>query len=230
MFLRVPNNTRYEIKFIAYDHNYHSIINWIKLHELNFSNAYDSRKVNNIYFDDNIYSSFKSNIYGDSSRVKFRLRWYGEITDTKNCTFEFKFKRNLFGWKSKIDIQEIDFKKLKNWKNVINTIYNNLPKKEKIIFCFNSDPKIINQYQRDYFISDNRKIRITLDKNHIVYDQRNFLQPNLRRKTLTQRFVIMEFKFDRKNRSEAEKLMSYIPMRTSRNSKYINSIRAVTGV
>ena len=48
MFLKVPSDTRYELKFVAYEHNYNTIINWIKLHELNFSKIYDSRIVNNI--------------------------------------------------------------------------------------------------------------------------------------------------------------------------------------
>ena len=48
MFLKVPTDTRYELKFVSYEHNYNTIINWIKLHELNFSKIYDSRIVNNI--------------------------------------------------------------------------------------------------------------------------------------------------------------------------------------
>ena len=42
--------------------------------------------------------------------------------------------------------------------------------------------------------------------------------------------MVMEFKFERKDRYRIEKLMNYIPIRSSRNSKYVNSIRAVTGI
>ena len=38
----------------------------------------------------------------------------------------------------------------------------------------------------------------------------------------------MEFKFNRKDRLKIDKLMKNIPMRVSRNSKYVNSIRVVT--
>ncbi len=230
MFLKVPNNTRYELKFVAYEHNYHSIINWIKLHELNFYKAFNSRIINNIYFDNESYNSFKSNVYGDSSRIKFRYRWYGNLTNTNRGCFEIKFKRNLYGWKNRVDMDGLDLEKLANWKKICELILDKLPKKEKILFQFNSKPKIINQYHRDYFVSNDKKLRITVDKNHSIYDQRYFSYPNLKKKTLAQRIMVMEFKFERKDRYRIEKLMNYIPIRSSRNSKYVNSIRAVTGI
>ncbi len=230
MFLKVPSDTRYELKFVAYEHNYNTIINWIKLHELNFSKIYDSRIVNNIYFDDEAYSSYKSNIYGDSSRVKLRYRWYGNVRDSIKGVFEIKFKRNLYGWKKKINIDGLDIIKINNWKIICNSILNKLPKKEREFFKFNSKPKIINQYHRDYFLSKNNKFRITVDKNHSIYDQRFYSYPNYLKKTLSQRIIVMEFKFSRKDRLEIDRLMDSIPIRSSRNSKYVNSIRAVTGI
>ena len=77
MFLTVPKNSRYEIKFITYEHNYYSVLNWLKLNEFNFREEYENRTVNNIYFDTISYDSYKSNIFGDSSRIKIRYRWYG---------------------------------------------------------------------------------------------------------------------------------------------------------
>jgi hypothetical protein len=229
MFLKVPNNTRYELKFIAYEHNYQTIINWIKLHELNFTKEYNTRLVNNIYFDSHNYESFKSNIYGDSSRIKMRYRWYGDIEDSNKGNFEIKFKRNLYGWKKRFDVKGLNLKEKKNWKFFTNLINSDLPDKEKLLFKFNSNPKIINQYSRDYFISSDKKLRITMDKNHVIYDQRYFSYPNFNKKTFHQKSLVMEFKFDRKDRLKIDKLMKYIPMRSSRNSKYVNSIRAVSG-
>lgn len=230
MFLKVPTDTRYELKFVAYEHNYHAIINWIKLHELNFSKIFNSRTVNNIYFDDEFYSSYKSNIFGDSSRIKYRFRWYGKVTDTDKGVFEIKFKRNLYGWKKKIAIKDLNISKINNWKILCNSILSQLPKREKELFKFNSKPKIINQYQRDYFLSNNKKLRITVDRNHNIYDQRFSFYPNILKKTLSQRIIVMEFKFSRKDRLEIDNLMKSIPIRSSRNSKYVNSIRATTGI
>ena len=40
----------------------------------------------------------------------------------------------------------------------------------------------------------------------------------------------MEFKFERGNKNFVDELMKSVPIRSSRNSKYVNSIRAVTGL
>ena len=230
MFLKVPTDSRYEIKFIAYDHQYALLQNWIKLHELNFYPEYKSRLINNIYFDSFDLNSYKSNIYGDSSRIKLRYRWYESFKKKNMGRFEIKFKRNLYGWKKKFDIPNLNISDQITWKEIRKLISKNLPKKYQYYFKENSIPQIINQYHRDYFVSADKKIRITVDKNHHVFDQRHYQCANLKKKTLTQRFLVMEFKFDRKLIKEIGSLIKKVPLRSSRNSKYVNSIRAVTGI
>ncbi len=230
MFLTAPKNSRYEIKFVAYEHHYFTLINWIKLHELNFKREYKSRIVNNIYFDSFCYDSYKSNIFGDSSRIKMRYRWYGSINQKTKGNLEFKYKRNLYGWKKKYKIPELDLIGTSDWKKLCNLMHINLPNQYKDYFLVNSHPQIINQYYRDYFKSFNNKIRITIDRNHYVFDQRYTQYPNLDKKTLTQRIIVMELKFDRNFRDSLDELIKNVPIRSSRNSKYVNSIRAVTGI
>ena len=230
MFLTVPKNSRYEIKFITYEHNYYSVLNWLKLNEFNFREEYENRTVNNIYFDTISYDSYKSNIFGDSSRIKIRYRWYGDIKNSENGNLEIKFKRNLYGWKERYKINKFCLNKNNNWKDLIPKIESSLPLNKKIFFRNYSIPKIINQYSRNYFRSYNGKVRITLDKGHYVFDQRCYNTPNLKKDTFTQRILVMELKFDRSERGELDHLIGSIPIRASRNSKYVNSIRAVTGI
>ena len=230
MFLKVPQNTRYEIKFVAYEHNYYSVLNWLKLHKLNFKKKYAPRFVNNVYFDSHNYNSYKSNMFGDSSRIKLRYRWYGDLEDINNGVFEFKYKRNLYGWKKKFNMQNFNFTEKSLLKNFSNTISKYLPDKEKIFFKANSNPKIINRYFRDYFTNHDDEIRITIDRFHEIFDQRYSNNFNFRKKTYSQRIVVMEFKFERGNKNFVDELMKSVPIRSSRNSKYVNSIRAVTGL
>ena len=230
MFLKVPTNSRYEIKFIAYDHQYALLQNWIKLNNLNFYREYKPRLVNNIYFDSFDLNSYSSNIYGDSSRIKLRYRWYDSFKEKNLGKFEIKFKRNLYGWKKKFNIPDIIISDKITWKNINKLINNNLPQKYQYYFKENSVPQIINQYHRDYFISNDKKIRVTVDKDHYVFDQRHYQFPNLKKKTLAQRFLVMEFKFNRNTINEISSLIKDVPIRSSRNSKYVNSIRAITGI
>ena len=112
----------------------------------------------------------------------------------------------------------------------IKKITNSLSPEYKILFKFNSEKILINRYKREYFISKNKKIRITLDKNIQIYDQRFALKkPNLKLKNYTQNYLVMEFKFNKEDKKFINDLDINIPIKVSRNSKYINGIRSVVG-
>ena len=53
---------------------------------------------------------------------------------------------------------------------------------------------------------------------------------NIKSKVLRNNHLIVEIKFDRNKRSEINDLLDHMPIRNSRNSKYINSIRQVSGI
>ena len=92
----IPNDSRLEIKFITQELNYPLIVNWLRLNKDNFKKKYSDRIVNNIYFDSFDYEAFKDNIYGSSSRMKIRYRWYSRFENQQSGNLEFKFKRNIF--------------------------------------------------------------------------------------------------------------------------------------
>ena len=103
----VPKDSRLEIKFITHDVNYPLVVNWIKLNRENFKKRYIDRIVNNIYFDSFDYEAFKDNIYGSSSRMKIRYRWYSHFKEQQSGKLEFKFKRNIFGWKKRFQVPNL---------------------------------------------------------------------------------------------------------------------------
>lgn len=231
MYFDVPNKSRYEIKFICYDQNYFAILNWIKLNQLNFRKEYPSREINNIYFDSIDNKFYSDNIYGISSRLKIRYRWYGPLDQKNDGKLEFKYKRNLFGWKKNFLIKSKIINENLNWKSIKNIISDNLNSIYKDFFINNSNPQIINSYKRDYFISFNKKIRITVDKKHKIFDQRMYNFPNFKKRKLKQNYLVVEFKFNRKDLIYYKELLhKFIPIQISKNSKYINGLRAVMGI
>ena len=162
--------------------------------------------------------------------MKIRYRWYSPFKEQKTGKLEFKFKRNIFGWKKRFLIPGLIINSNLTLRRLKMIVKDNLNGKEKIIFENNCHPKIINQYKREYFESHNKKFRVTIDKSHQIYDQRLKKKINLKNKTLTQKYIVVEFKFDRKNASLSKKMLESLPFRISRNSKYINSIRSVSGI
>jgi len=230
MNLSTPKESRYELKFICHEIYYKNILSWIKLNKFKFFREYPKRIVNNIYFDSIDNKLFSDNIYGNSSRIKLRYRWYGNLKNDLNANFEIKYKKNLFGWKKKIKINSGLIKNNYEWDSIKKKIYLLLPDNLKLLFKNNSNPQIINKYHRDYFLSFDRKIRITVDQNHKIFDQRFHRTPNTTTHKFTQNYTVVEFKFDRNNLKYYQKMLeNFIPIQISKNSKYINSIRAITG-
>ena len=226
---KVPNQSRYEIKFVTYNIYYSEILNWVKLNKSIFKKEYDDRIVNNIYFDNLSYNCFTDNIYGSSNRTKIRLRWYGKSQGKTNASLELKFKRNIFGWKKRFKIKSFDISENITWAELKKSINLQVSYKGKIWLENYPIPTIINNYTRKYYVSADKNIRVTLDRNINVFDQRIKKIPNFSKKAFTQNMIVLEIKFDRKIRKKLNDFLNDMPIRVSRNSKYVNSIRAVNG-
>jgi len=223
-------NSRYELKFVTYDVNYFLIKHWIKMSQHNFFREYNNRIVNNIYFDSLNFKSFTDNVDGQSKRVKTRYRWYGKFEKQSYGNMEFKIKRNVFGYKKTYNVKNLIIDEKKDFRYINNKIFNELPQDIGIFFKQNDNPQIINQYEREYFKTKNQKFRVTIDRNIKIFDQRKSNTPNISRKTISQNYIVLEIKFDRKSRKDIEDLISNIPIRISKNSKYINAFRSVYGI
>tara|TARA_B100000787_G_scaffold167405_1_gene154124 strand:+ start:1329 stop:1526 length:198 start_codon:yes stop_codon:yes gene_type:complete len=63
-----------------------------------------------------------------------------------------------------------------------------------------------------------------------IFNQRNTNLLNLKKEAIVQNYIILEVKFERSSYNEMQTLLHSIPIRASRNSKYINSIKAVMGI
>ena len=223
-------NSRYELKFVTYDVNYFLIKHWIKMSQHNFFREYNNRIVNNIYFDSLNFKSFTDNVDGQSKRVKTRYRWYGKFENQSYGSMEFKIKRNVFGYKKTYNVKNLIIDEKKDFRYINNKIFNELPQDIGIFFKQNDNPQIINQYEREYFKTKNQEFRVTIDRNIKIFDQRKSNTPNISRKTISQNYIVLEIKFDRKSRKDIENLISNIPIRISKNSKYINAFRSVYGI
>lgn len=224
----IPKNARQEIKFVTNQYNYFQIISWIRMHPSNFSKSYDDRWINSIYFDSSNYQSYASNLSGQSARTKLRYRWYGKKRLPSAGQLELKNKRNYFGWKNTFKVNDDPYSYGDNWNNVKSKIASQLPKEASHILKMYNFPIIINRYKRNYFCSVDKKIRITVDRDQIVHDQRFNSIPSLDKKANLPDTIVIELKFNRDNFELASDVMQGFPVRVSRHSKYINAVDAVS--
>ena len=229
MSLSVPEDARLEIKFVSYASNLHSLLSWIRLHPFGFYSPYSVRQVNNVYFDGHNFTSYMENISGISERTKVRFRWYGGSIEPSVGNLEIKRKRNYFSWKLYYKVKSSPYIPEMGWRSIRENIKNQISDEGRFWIDSNPFPILINRYQRIYFVSRNEKIRITVDTNQALWDQRFKSKPNFINKANIPDILIVEFKFDRRDREYASKSIQGIPLRVSRHSKYVTGVKALYG-
>ena len=225
----VPVSARYEIKFVAYIDRLQEIIEWINVHPAVISKSYPDRVVNNVYFDTFNYTAFSENLSGASSRTKVRYRWYGESSVLDRGVLEIKRKRNYFGWKTYHKVNSSPFETGDSWKSIYGKILKQIDLTGKLWLQSNPFPIMINQYKRKYFTTLDDRIRVTIDTDQKVWDQRYKPCPNIIHNAILPNTFVVEFKFDRKDTQYASKVLLGVPFRVGRHSKYMNAVRACSG-
>tara|TARA_B100001175_G_C19499434_1_gene637212 strand:+ start:534 stop:1247 length:714 start_codon:yes stop_codon:yes gene_type:complete len=216
---------RFERKFVIEKMKIDEIKFMVKLHPFAFSEIYNCRFVNNIYFDSFSFKNYKENIEGSYHRFKIRVRWYGELFgEIRNPILEIKIKNGLLGKKISLPLKNFHL----NRKINLNTILGpNIEIKKKLnIDLRDFKPKLLNRYKREYYLSYNKKYRITIDDKQIFYNlkNKNNLFLNYYKNYDTK---ILEIKYEKDFDNEISSLTSKFPFRLSKNSKYLTGIQRV---
>jgi len=222
----MSNNWRYERKFIVNNLTFEQVEDIVLENTFIFSEIFNSRQINNIYFDDVHYSAYHQNIEGLSERKKYRLRWYGNIFgEVRNPILEAKIKNSSLGTKRRFEIinfemaQAFDsniFKDIFQKSNLQDDVYNEIS---------NKSPALVNSYERKYYLSKNKLFRITIDKNLSYF----YVSPNVN-EILTrnnQNGIIVEIKYDQSNENLLNKISNQFPFRLSRSSKYVQGFSSI---
>jgi hypothetical protein len=216
------DNLRYERKFIDKSINFNNINFLLKKGTQGFREKFPSRYVNNIYLDDYKFSFFSKNYNGLFNRIKYRIRWYGDIrSEIKSPVLELKIKNGLLGYKLHYPLKPFLMKKLylkNNFKQLINN--SDIPDliKENMKYL---KPTLFNRYKRKYFISSIfPHCRITMD-NNLIYakpEKINFIN------TFINKPIIIEFKYPWEVHTSIDYLSNKLSLRLSKFSKYVNGI------
>ena len=103
-----------------------------------------------------------------------------------------------------------------------------LSKDGQRILLNNPNPVLINQYDRQYFVTNDDVIRLTIDRNQSVWDQRYKPDPNYQHRANLCRTLVVEIKFDRAEQTYASQIIQGIPVRVSRHSKYMVGVHTIS--
>jgi len=209
---------RFERKWIYRSGDYLALVNSLIRSNFFFNTQYPKRTVNSIYFDSLDYSSIRQNLDGVSNKKKIRVRWYGEEDKLVKPLLEVKSKRGSETKKESYNINELNGLEFLNFKNleIIKNFINKKIKTNKIIY-----PILTTNYNREYFISSNGKVRATVDYNLKSIFLKNQSQLDIKKNFS---FVcILELKYATKLDKYVRENLREMTLRLSKNSKFVNS-------
>ena len=177
-----------------------------------FSELFVPRKISSVYLDTFNFDFAKDNINGVSNRKKLRFRWYNN--DLSKIYLEEKKKRNFF---VKKNIHNLDIYISKD--KIISELKHYFFRKLKLYNEHNYNFVLLTNYDRSYWISNDKKIRATIDTNL----QTSPINDLLRKLNLNE--TILEFKFLPKEENNFRNLFSVnnFNLRSKKFSKYIQS-------
>lgn len=224
-----PKTYRYERKFLIEHITPAEVILAIKMHPAGFQPLFKPRTINNIYFDTPGFANYSDNIEGEFYRLKYRIRWYGELYgDIKKPVLEVKEKEGLLGAKHSYKLapfaldrtfSRARFQEMLTQSDIPLYIKNELASLQ---------PTLLNRYHRNYFLTFDKKFRVTVDDN-LVYHRINFLNPvSLDRNKWTDT-VVLELKYSDSTDEEARDVASMFPFQLTKSSKYYQGIARLYG-
>ena len=218
---------RYEIKMVCDAHMLGQVRGWVRMHPAYLVQAYPPRQINNIYFDTPARNSFEGNLTGVGERRKMRLRWYGSVlAQAKNPVLELKYKQNLLGGKESIKLKGVVVDMERPWSDILPELTNHVAPQGWLGQRFREIqiPTLINTYQREYYVTADQLVRVTLDFNIHLYDQRLNARPNWYRPLPHYPYMVIEVKADQGRERELQDVATLFPLRWSRHSKYVMGV------
>jgi len=203
---------RYERKFFIQHLSRPAVEAMIYQHPAAFQERYRPRQINSIYFDSLDEADLREKAFGNLVRQKYRVRWYGEMTElAPDPILEIKKKQGELGAKDRFKIEPFHLPIEQKF---------NLQVAEQVpphvaLTLHMRDPILLVNYQRRYWRSQDKKFRLTLDWDLQLKRLQGFQQTRIKREAL-----ILEVKYDEQYDSLAQRICSFFPFRVTRSSKY----------
>lgn len=218
--LLLPDNLRYERKFVAQGLSLAEVLAIVRRHPGLFREAYPPRYVNNIYMDSPERGDYHDHISGLPNRSKTRVRWYGASRGhVAGPVLEHKVKRGQVSGKLSYALPAF-------WVNgegpgrllaeALRTA--TLPEQVRARL-HGREPVLFNRYRRHYFVSGDGRFRLTVD-SELQFGSADG-SPDAQALSAGPWSPIVELKFAASAAGDVDRVTNSLPFRLVRCSKYI---------
>ena len=215
---------RYEVKSVGPDTLLGNVRAWLRAHSAALRPHHPPRLVSSVYFDTPDLSAFQENLAGVAGRRKLRFRWYGEDDDEVVATLELKCKQAQVGWKVSERLAAPLGLRGRTWREVLRDVHHGVSPEGRRHLANAGAPSTLIRYRREYLVSADRRIRVTIDTDLESIDQRGVAAPRLDGPITRDRVMVLEVKGADEDRLEIARAMATWPLPVSRNSKYVRAI------
>lgn len=220
----VPPYLRYERKFVAEGFSLAEILAGVRRHPAAFREIHPERVVNNVYLDSPTRRNYHDHVNGVAHRTKTRVRWYGPKWEVaEGHTLERKLKQGIVSGKESYKLPPLTIHD-RCLSSRLGAAFaaTHLPNGVRAALR-HLEPALFNRYRRQYFLSRDRKFRLTVDFSLQFAGIFPSHQPaiNLSAPKST---MILELKYGPEVAEEAYLLTNAFSFRLARFSKYVAGI------
>ena len=220
---------RYERMLVTETLGLAEVLALVCRHPALFREAFPPRVVNHIYLDSPDLQDYQDHISGVSSRTKTRIRWYGAWSgDGLAATLEQKLKHGLVSGKASQPLPPISVNGRVS-DSAIRAVLQaaDLPPRRRLALA-PLQPALLNRYHRHYFVSADRRFRLTVDSAlRFAAARPAGVSPTaFHGPTST---IVIELKYACAEADAASAVTNALPLRIARCSKYVLGIDQVRG-
>ena len=216
-----PGPARYEIKLLCQGLADERVVTELRLHQCALRTLHPSRRVQSVYLDTHDRRALEDNLAGISNREKVRLRWYGDGVDWVRGTLERKIRQNLLGWKHSFSYPEPIRVNGVSRLRFVRSLWQAAPPEFRAVLDDGQEPAQWISYTRDYLITGDGTIRVTVDHDVQSADQRDRAALSFDCPTPTPNVAIVECKVARHRYDALREFLNTMPLVIDKCSKFV---------
>ena len=220
---------RYEIKMAVQESAYTWVRANLFLDTSGIRRLHPPRRVQSVYFDTMGQTALEENLAGISHREKIRFRWYGDDVRSVRGQLERKVRHNQLGWKDVAKIPDpIDVEGASRAR-FARKVFARLDESWLDVVSGGLQPVQWISYQREYYTTADRSVRITMDRQLCTCDQRGRMHLSSAYPDPPLRVLIVEAKCAEADVEAARRILERFPLVVDKCSKFVIASRPQEG-